>query len=338
MERYCLTRIPNGSPGLTQTVRGKFAMSLQDDAACFLRLASGETAMIKGQNSKNAPPSDLPAVEEASVIATNFAGYEPPILSIKTMEPKERTVQVAVPETGCGSQHPHLKKPKPNAEHGSESLERKAAMIERKPQFHVSTLERESYLRSAAEYDAKSVQTAMSIQSEIVPNIVGNLRPVGLAHGQIATQRVNDLPHVTRVHIDQIKRNATGVLTSLELVLEPAELGRITARIQHKEGSVTLVLSAEHSSIANDLAQDNGLLLRVLGDQLPGIHKVTVSVETEAQREQVLQGQSFPDFKSSHREHRQAFRAREGFDRVSPNGLGEPQPLDLNTTGLHIRV
>ena len=115
--------------------------------------------------------------------------------------------------------------------------------------------------------------------------------------------RISDLQHVTRVHIDHTKRNAAGVLTSLELVLEPAELGRITARIQHEEGRLVLTLNTEHKHIAEELSRDSGLLLRALGDHIPGLDTMSVFVQAEGSQPSMAQGQRFADARAGGKEH-----------------------------------
>ena len=117
---------------------------------------------------------------------------------------------------------------------------------------------------------------------------------------QNQTILISNLPHVTRIEIDQTKRNSAGVLTSLELVLEPAELGRITAKLSHDDGKVTLILSAEHRYVADELLRDAGLLMRVLGDHIPSLDTMTVLVQTEAQQAETGRNQAFPDFAARH--------------------------------------
>ena len=114
------------------------------------------------------------------------------------------------------------------------------------------------------------------------------------------THRILDLPHISRVHIDTVKRNSNGVLTSLELVLEPAELGRIAARISYEEGRVTLVVSAEHKRVAEELSRDSTLLLRVLGEHISGVEKMEVRVQTENHNMPSADHQSFGEFASHH--------------------------------------
>jgi hypothetical protein len=112
--------------------------------------------------------------------------------------------------------------------------------------------------------------------------------------------RLADLPAVIRIHVGDVKRGSAGTLTSLELVLEPVELGRITARLQHEEGRVTLILSAEHKHVADDLARDGGLLMRVLGDHIPGVERMAVFVQTEGAQSPFSQRQNFGEFGSGH--------------------------------------
>jgi Flagellar hook-length control protein FliK len=100
---------------------------------------------------------------------------------------------------------------------------------------------------------------------------------------------LSNLPHVSRVEIEKIKRNVAGELTSLELVLEPAELGRITARLQHESGKITLILNTEHKAVAEELMRDAGLLMRVLGDHISGVEHLAIFVQIEGTQIQASQ-------------------------------------------------
>jgi Flagellar hook-length control protein FliK len=119
---------------------------------------------------------------------------------------------------------------------------------------------------------------------------------------QTQSSRISDLPHITRLHIESVKRNATGVLSSLELVLEPVELGRITAKLQHEDGKVTLILSAEHQHVADDLTRDGALLLRALGDQIPNIERMSVQIRAETSQGSETSFQNGLDLQSGGRD------------------------------------
>ncbi|MGL4405750.1 MAG: flagellar hook-length control protein FliK [Notoacmeibacter sp.] len=83
------------------------------------------------------------------------------------------------------------------------------------------------------------------------------------------------------VLVEHITRNSTGVITHIELALEPAELGRINARIEQNQGQLVLIVSAESSQLAEEIAQDSGLLLRALGSHISGIETMSVIVRQE---------------------------------------------------------
>jgi flagellar hook-length control protein FliK len=130
------------------------------------------------------------------------------------------------------------------------------------------------------------------------------------------TTRLLDFPYVTRIQIEQVKRNATGALTSLEFVLEPAELGRITAKIQHEEGRMTLILNAEHQHIAEDIARDGGMLLRVLGDHIPGVERMIVHIQSGASQLSMGAGSNFSHLRSDQQGKNQ--QSRSFFDGGDP--------------------
>ena len=152
----------------------------------------------------------------------------------------------------------------------------------------------------------------------------------------IANTRVSDLQHVTRVHIDHTKRNAAGVLTSLELVLEPAELGRITARIQYEEGRLVLTLNAEHKHIAEDLSRDSGLLLRALGDHIPGLDRMSVFVQAEGSQSSQAQGQRFADARAGGKENNS--QQYNGADKATENPQGASSIATSYTTSSSILI
>jgi Flagellar hook-length control protein FliK len=174
--------------------------------------------------------------------------------------------------------------------------------------------------------------------ADLTPVIASSMMLPNVPHAQTETVRLADLPQVTRVQVDQIKRNSAGVLTSLELVLEPEKLGRITAKIEHDEGRVTLVLRAEHSAIADDLARDSGLLLRVLSDQLPGVNKMAVFVQTEARSSLELHGQNFAGLHSKNDGQKPRPERPYGIEPGTPNRQNEVPVVKTNTTVLQIRI
>ena len=159
-----------------------------------------------------------------------------------------------------------------------------------------------------------------------------NISPNSLPN-PIQAMRVLDIPHVTRVQIDHVKRTSAGVLTSLELVLEPAELGRITARIEQQEGRLVLLLSAEHQHTAEELSRDSGLLIRALGDNIPGIDKMAVIIQTQASS---AQNQTFADLGSGHqKQNRQTYiGARLDIEETKNGGLS----ADNYTTSSRILI
>ena len=101
---------------------------------------------------------------------------------------------------------------------------------------------------------------------------------------------------------------------------------------------MTLILSAERSAIANDLARDSGLLLKVLGDQIPGLNKMAVFVQTEAQMSQTPQGQSIADFYPNNRGQRPQQDKHEELEWNSPHVPNDASALGKNATGLRIRI
>ena len=152
----------------------------------------------------------------------------------------------------------------------------------------------------------------------------------------IANTRISDLPHVMRVQIDHVKRTSAGVLTSLELVLEPAELGRITARIQHEEGRLVLTLNAEHKHIAEDLSRDSGLLMRALGDHIPGLDRMSVFVQSEGSQSSQAQRQRFADARAGGKEHNS--QQYNGADKATENPQGAGSIATSYTTSSSILI
>jgi Flagellar hook-length control protein FliK len=160
-----------------------------------------------------------------------------------------------------------------------------------------------------------------NLESGNLTNFPTQQTPNFLPAMQASFSQISNLPHVTRVHVDQIKRNSTGSLTTLELVLEPAELGRISAKVSHENGRITLVLNAEHRHIADDLMRDKGLLLRVLGDHIPNIENVTIHVQSDAAQSSLGQGHAFG-----------AMRSNQQFDKPKSRHGFEYEMTDMQLT------
>jgi hypothetical protein len=320
--------------GLAQNPRGKSQVIEQDAAACFQRLASCKVTEPQEEKKSNVLEVEIGALDGSNIgqpATLNLPPLFSTLIAAQNCEIKQgNTVKEPV--------HSDSSKFAGNAEKLTEFTGQRKTGLGQKPFVPFHNYQNVRADKPEAIIDLKQDPIATDGPSEIAPAFAGGLSPLSFPQAQIATLRVSDLPHVTRVQIDQTKRNAAGVLTSLELVLEPAELGRITARIQHEEGRVTLVLSAEHRTIAEDLARDSGLLLRVLGDQIPGINKMTVFVQTEAQQAHISQGQSAGDFLPSDSEQKQSWRAREGDKSVQPNPPTDLQYLTNNTTPADIRI
>lgn len=91
------------------------------------------------------------------------------------------------------------------------------------------------------------------------------------------------LPTLKNMHVETIKRNDMGSITHIDLVLEPAELGRISVRLEHENDRLVLILTAENKSAAIELAQDSGLLLRALGNHIAGLETMSVVVRQDGE-------------------------------------------------------
>jgi flagellar hook-length control protein FliK len=320
--------------GLAQNPRGKSQVVEKEAAACFQRLASCKVTEPQEEKQSSGLEVDTGVLDESHLgqpATFNVAPLFSTLIAAQNCEVKQ-TKTVREPVQTDSSKFAG------NAEKLTEFTGQRKTGLGQKPIVPFPNHQNVRADKPEAIIDVKQEPITTDRPSEIAPTFAGGLSPVSFPQAQIATLRVSDLPHVTRVQIDQTKRNIAGILTSLELVLEPAELGRITAKIQHAEGRVTLVLSAEHRAIADDLARDSGLLLRVLGDQIPGINKMAVFVQTEAQQAQIFQGQSAGDFPPFDGEHKQSWRAREGDQRVQPAPAKDVQFQTNNATTADIRI
>jgi N6-adenosine-specific RNA methylase IME4 len=78
--------------------------------------------------------------------------------------------------------------------------------------------------------------------------------------------------------------------------------------------------------------------MRVLSDQIPGLNKMAVFVQTEGQTSQILQGQNFTNLHSNNREQNPRPDTRAKFEWDAPNRAGDMPKLEINATGLHVRI
>jgi flagellar hook-length control protein FliK len=189
------------------------------------------------------------------------------------------------------------------------------------------------------ELDLSQFATAKPSQDDaIMPALAPALSFFNLPVLDSQMSRLADLPAITRVQVDHVNRNTAGTLTSLELVLEPVELGRITARLQHEEGRVTLILSAEHKHVADNLARDGGLLMRVLGDHIPGVERMAVFVQTEGAQSPFSQRQKFGEFGSSH--NRQSEQGSQFMGAMAGDGAAKngSETVKINTTLFRVLI
>ena len=336
--RETATRAQNSSISAVQNPRSKCVDTMPDAAQCFQRLANFKMAETKEETETDAanlhvdfsaelePPIDIAASVSAVFSTTVIAHIAAQNLAGKSMFVTTEPIQV------------EGQNPDGNAEIFHDLVHQKKGCRVSKPDGQVHILQDAKAEKPKPALDLKPEPVTGAKPADIGLVIVNTLAVEAFTQAMNAAPRISDLPHITRVQIEQTKRNSAGTLTSLELVLEPAELGRITAKIQHMEGRVTLVLSAEHRAIADDLARDSGLLLKVLGDQIPGISKMAVFVQTEAQQEQILQCQGFAEFSSDSRQQNQYSHAHESFHTVQPNAEKDMPLASPVAIGLHVRI
>lgn len=107
---------------------------------------------------------------------------------------------------------------------------------------------------------------------------VQNAFPAQIANGSNASSSV-----LKNVQVGMVHKNATGKLTSIELALEPAELGRITARLEMSQDRLVLLVTTENRQAAELLSQDSSLLLRALSHHIGGIENMSVIIRQDQQ-------------------------------------------------------
>lgn len=336
--RELATKFAPLSTGLTRLPDRKTSMLDQNDADCFQRLASGEslTSCMK----EDATTTDIATASSVglNMLIVTLFGFQPALISNGNVNFDGSQSEIDLPDIAVGLAQMATKKAAFKMQNTSDIFDHKKSGMGQKSATHLHQSLNAQNPNTAPKVEQTLLPTLTVKQADILPNMASGLILPNVTQVQTVTSRISDLPHVTRVRIDHTKRNSSGVLTSLELVLEPAKLGRITAKIQHNEGRVTLVLSAEHSAIADDLARDSGLLLRVLGDQIPGLNKMAVFVQTEAQLSQMSQGQNFADLHSNSRQQKPRPNHLEEFERVPQGKPNDVLGLNNNATILHVRI
>jgi Flagellar hook-length control protein FliK len=305
----------------TPQTHGKMQRPEPADAGYFCQLAKGEkakmaTGLEKSQLEEMQQPDENLREEHTIELGNSQMFIQSPVMDFNfaLAEPQRKTVSLAQAFDGKPDVSLDVKISCEPARKGSISHLHNIMKTDQKSSFsHLDIQSQKSAITEKnprqnaikAELDLPQIAMIKPRQDDaIMPALTPALSFLNSPVLDRQMSRFADLPAITRVQVDHINCNTAGTLTSLELVLEPVQLGRITARLQHEEGRVTLVLSAEHKHVADDLARDGGLLMRVLGDHIPGVERMAVFVQTEGAQSPFNQRQYFGEFGSGH--HRQS--------------------------------